>query len=428
MTDTAPAVPETTTLTALLEEAPDLRRRLGGTSQDWTIDEVGDANVNFVFRVGGPEGAVCVKQAPPYVRVAGRSWPLTPERVVYEYRALEEHGRAAPGAVPTPLHLERDAHLLVMEFVEGQTVLRHHLSRGGVHPGLGEQVGGYLARTLFATSDLGMDAGRKRDLVAEFETNTEMCRMTEEMVFTEVYHDFHRNRWTTPDLDAEVLALRSDSEVLTAVSRLKYRYLTSREALLHGDLHTGSVMVGAGCSRVFDHEFACFGPLGFDIGGFLAHLLIAYFAADARDGGRRRAVAGESVQQMWLLEEVERTWDAFREGFLDRWRSAAHGSAFPARLFTGPGAEVALEAERSAYLERVLTDAVGFCGAELIRRLVGFARPVDLTGIGDRATRAGCEIRAMRLARSLLTEADGYRSVADVTAAARHLRAGWYPG
>jgi 5-methylthioribose kinase len=426
VTDTVPpqrAGTDATALAAHLAAVPGLRDRLGGRTADWRVDEIGDGNVNFVYRVRGPAGTLCVKQAPPYVRVAGDSWPLTPERAVHEYRALEEHGRAAPGALPAPLHLDRTRHLLVLEYVEGHTVLRHRLAGGHRHPGLGEQVGDYLARTLFATSDLALPAADKRALVAEFETNTEMCKIMEDMVFTEVYTDFHRNRWTTPHLDGEVARIRADTRVAVAASRLKNRYLTSREALLHGDLHTGSVMVGESGSRVFDHEFACFGPMGFDVGGFLAHLFIAYFAADGRRGVDGDA-SPEDVQQVWLLETVEATWNVFRERFLSLWRASGRGDAYPPALFGGADGAAALEAERGAYLDRVFGDSVGFCGAELMRRLIGFARPDDLTGITDPAARAACERGAMRLARSLLVDHAEHRTVRDLTDAARNQRRG----
>ena len=73
-------------------------------------------------------------------------------------------------------------------------------------------------------------------------------------------------------------------------------------ALLHGDLHTGSIMAEAGKTMVIDPEFAFYGPMGFDIGALLANLLLAYFASDGLAGDReaqrslrRRGRAGRST-------------------------------------------------------------------------------------------------------------------------------------
>ncbi len=43
----------------------------------WSVKEVGDGNINFVYIVEGPAGALCVKQSLPFVRCVGDGWPLT---------------------------------------------------------------------------------------------------------------------------------------------------------------------------------------------------------------------------------------------------------------------------------------------------------------------------------------------------------------
>ena len=48
-------------------------RLLGWHAQ---VQEVGDGNINFVYIVKGPQGAVCLKQGLPFVRIA-QDWPLT---------------------------------------------------------------------------------------------------------------------------------------------------------------------------------------------------------------------------------------------------------------------------------------------------------------------------------------------------------------
>ena len=40
------------------------------------VQEVGDGNINFVYIVEGPSGALVVKQGLPYIRIAPE-WPLT---------------------------------------------------------------------------------------------------------------------------------------------------------------------------------------------------------------------------------------------------------------------------------------------------------------------------------------------------------------
>jgi 5-methylthioribose kinase len=65
-----------TDLPAYLASIPAARQHLGGDRADWRVREVGDGNLNLVFIVKGTKGGVAVKQALPFVRLVGESWPL----------------------------------------------------------------------------------------------------------------------------------------------------------------------------------------------------------------------------------------------------------------------------------------------------------------------------------------------------------------
>ena len=54
--------------------------------------------------------------------------------------------------------------------------------------------------------------------------------------------------------------------------------MEASEAFLHGDLHTGSLMCTTESTLVIDPEFAFAGPMGFDVGSFLANLMFSFFA------------------------------------------------------------------------------------------------------------------------------------------------------
>ena len=71
-----------------LAQLPAVSEQLGGAPAAWSIGEVGDGNLNLVFIVRGTSGGIAVKQALPYVRLVGESWPLPLSRSHYECRAL----------------------------------------------------------------------------------------------------------------------------------------------------------------------------------------------------------------------------------------------------------------------------------------------------------------------------------------------------
>ena len=105
------------------------------TSADLEIQEVGDGNINFVYiihaRATGKK--IVVKQALPYVRCIGESWPLPLSRASFEYLALVEEKKYCPEHVPevycfdrvnatigklvSPLHLAQSPSVSLSSFI-----------------------------------------------------------------------------------------------------------------------------------------------------------------------------------------------------------------------------------------------------------------------------------------------------------------------
>jgi 5-methylthioribose kinase len=405
-----------------LAGVPDLNLLLGGEPAAWSITEVGDGNLNLVFIVKGARGGVAVKQALPYVRLVGESWPLPLSRAHYEFLALSRQAELAPGLVPALLHHNETLALTVMELLEPHIIMRKGMVAGTQYPRFVDDITTFMARTLFFTSDLALSAADKKEAIAAFAGNHALCKITEDLIFTDPYRVAVQNHWTVPYLNTLAASLRADLELHVAISRLKLKFMASPEALIHGDLHTGSVMVTERQTRVIDPEFAFYGPMGFDVGAVLANLLMAYFASAGheRSPGDRRAFEG------WVLETVEEVWNGFTRKFLDLWRAGAAGDAYPPSLFAGEKGAARLEAERQAYMQRLFADTVGFAAAKTIRRIFGLAHNIDFELIEDPKQRATSEARAVRLARAMMVEPVRFSDIASVTAAARELR-NWMP-
>ncbi len=405
-----------------LSALPEVAGRLGGAPENWTVGEVGDGNLNLVFIVKGAERGVAVKQALPYVRLVGESWPLPLSRSHYEYLALTHQSRLAPGLVPAVLHHNETLALVVMELLEPHVIMRKGLVAGTAYPRFVDDITTFLARTLFFSSDLALPAAEKKDGIAAFAGNHALCKITEDLIFTDPYRVAEQNRWTSPWLDATAAGFREDLDAHVAISRLKLKFLASPEALIHGDLHTGSIMVTGSETRVIDPEFAFYGPMGFDIGAVIGNLLMSYLASPGHESS-----AGERRQfEAWVLETIEQVWTGFARKFLELWRSAAKGDAYPATLFAGHAGAQRLETERQIYMARLFADTVGFAAAKTIRRILGLAHNIDFELIEDEKLRATCEARSLRLARDMLVNTGAYPSIGAVTKAARAAR-DWVP-
>ena len=180
---------------------------LGGSPADWSISEVGDGNLNLVFIVKGTNGGIAVKQALPYVRLVGESWPLPLSRSHYEYLALVHQARLAPGLVPAVLHHNEALALIAMELLEPHIIMRKGLVAGACYPRFVDDITTFLARTLFLSSDLAVPAAEKKQGIAAFAGNHALCKITEDLIFTEPYFQAEQNRWTSPWLDATAAAL-----------------------------------------------------------------------------------------------------------------------------------------------------------------------------------------------------------------------------
>ena len=284
-----------------LEDVPEIDSLLGSDRSQWIAREVGDGNLNAVYIVRGEVGSLVVKQALPYLRLVGDAWPLPLERSYFEYLALTEEAAYAGKLVPKIYHFDKAMAAIVMEYLSPHIILRKGFIRGIIYPQLADDLAEFAAQTLFKTSDLHLPAATKKARMQIFCANTELCKITEDLVFTDPYRHAKLNRWTSPELDETAANFRRDTDLKVAVQRLKFKFLTAAEALIYGDLHSGSVMVTPGETRIIDPEFAFYGPMSFDVGALIGNLLLAYFSQT----GHESAPGIRDGYREWLLTLIE---------------------------------------------------------------------------------------------------------------------------
>jgi 5-methylthioribose kinase len=389
---------------------PEIRALLGGQPESWRVREVGDGNLNLIFIVQGADGSVCVKQALPYVRVAGTSWPMTLERAFFEASYYSAVAPFVGGLIPKVYHFDPDLYCTVMECLSPHIILRQGLIAGRNYPNVARDIGEYIARASFFTSDLARPFEHKMDGIALFARNKALLRITVDLVFCDPYRFNERNRHTSPQLDEIVADLRGDGRLKVAAARFGQKFLNEVQALVHGDLHSGSVMVTEGNTRVIDPEFAFYGPIGFDLGAFLGNLLLSWYSQPGHATQQDNRIA----YQHWILEQAKTFWESFRRSFLALWAANADGDVLPVSMFARPGEAITLELARSAFLDGLFADMLGFGACKMIRRIVGFAHVIDFDWIRDAALRAGCEASALAMARTLLTHPAQFHSIQDV--------------
>lgn len=376
------AIPQSSLYEPLTESsAVALAVRLG-LFEDQTVlhcEEIGDGNLNLVFHITDPKSGkgVILKQALPYAKVIGESWPLTLDRARIESSALVKQAEFVPGLVPEVFYTDQTLAITVMEDLSHLQIARKALMERKNLPALAGHIGTFMARTLFYTSDFALKPHVKKQLVQQF-SNPDLCKITEDFVFTDPFFDHDSNDFE-PELKEAAEALWADTHVKLEAAKLKRKFLTEADALLHGDLHTGSIFVSETETKVIDPEFAFFGPIGFDPGQFIANLLL-------------NALSRDEHEQDFIFEAIEEAWNTFEETFTEAWKKDS----------------LERYAEVEGYLEHTLEsifeDTIGFAGCEVIRRTIGLAHVADLDAIEPYERKIETKIQSLELGKKLIKQ------------------------
>jgi len=317
---------------------------------DLHFEEIGDGNLNFVYRVFDteqPERSLVLKQAPPYIKILGPDYPLSPDRLTFESLSLGIYNQLASEAVPTQYYFDSDAAVIVMEDLRGYRLLRDDLIAGQVNQTISELIGQFMGSVHSQTYAENLDSA-SADKYREDLANTVMQSITADYVFTLPFIEHDTNFWTK-GLESEVLRLKTDDTFLQQAQNLKTIFLTAQQGLTHGDLHTGSIMVKGNSAKVIDSEFAFYGPVGFDIGLYWANYFLSYFSH-----------TDNSDVQSEFKTAIVQTWNAYTTEF-----------------------QMADEVQEVQTLQQIFHESVGFAGMEMLRRIIGAAHVKDIERIED---------------------------------------------
>lgn len=353
----------------------------------YECNEIGDGNLNLVFRVKDIKNnkSIIVKQALPYVRAAGDDWPLDIKRGEIETKILQIEYHLTNGLVPKVHLFDDEMFCMIMEDLSDYIIMRYGLLKFETYPNFAEQISDFLVKTLLLTSDVVMDHQKKKDMVKDF-VNPELCEITEDLVYTEPFNIGARNNMEDFLVDFHKKELVDDKELKLEVAKLKFDFMNNAQALLHGDLHTGSIFVNQNYTKVIDPEFAFYGPMAYDIGALIANLVMNYISANA--------ILEDSYQKAemldYLLKVIEDVIDLFKEKSLKIWDE----------IVTDKMAKV--DGFKEWYINDVLINTAGVAGCEMIRRTVGFAHVKDLDSIPNDELREKAKRNNILLAKEFI--------------------------
>ena len=358
------------------------------SGQTLSAYEFGDGNLNLVFRITDEQNnSVILKQALPYARCVGESWPLTLDRARIEAQVLLNHGAICPTYTANVLHYSEMQALTILEDLGNLQILRTAQNNAEQFPKLAQHVATYLSHTGFYNSDFYLTAQTKKALVSQF-TNPELCQITEDLFFSDPYIEHERNNYPK-QLQNEVDAIQKNNALKLEIAKLKANFLSNPQTLLHGDMHSGSIFVDCNNTKMIDPEFGFFGPIGFDIGSFIGNLLLNYCA----QAGHIDDFVARRNYQTHLLSCIVDTYSLFEQQWLELIRTKTSDESLAPVSYA------------QYFMKNVLQDAVGYCGAELIRRTIGLAHVSDIDSISDDNARLTVQKQTLALGEQLILNA-----------------------
>ncbi len=392
------------------------------------VKEIGDGNLNYVYIVTNsknPEETVILKQAVPFLRVVGESWPLDIERMNFEVAALKKEYEICPSLVPEVYFSDNEMSLVIMQNLNKHAIVRGEMNKGVRFPKLPDHVSTFLARMAFYTSDWGMaektekwpdhDTAVKKDMVKQF-INKDLCNLTENFIFSHPFYNSDTNSYTPGLSEKDIKSIQEDNELKIKVALLRYKFMNNAEILLHGDLHTGSIMANQDETYIIDPEFAFYGPAGFDIGLLTGNLFLAYLG----QLHWQKVLGNDPADyRQWVLSAIKEIWDGFQAKYDILWKDRQKNSPDP--MWDYPDGETAFAGLRKAEALRIFRDAVGIAGTVMIRRTLGLAKVSDIASIEDNEERSSLDRLALEIGKRLIIEADSMSSINDALKIAKEI-------
>ena len=335
------------------------------------VTEIGDGNLNYVFRVKDIDSgkSLIVKHAGESLRIDS-SMVASVDRNRIESEILIKQYEGAPEHVPEVYFYDVTMSALIMEDLFDYEMMRTAMLENKTYPKFADHVTTFMVNTQLPTTDMVENHKEKKENVKKF-INPDLCEISEDLVLTEPFNDINKRNKVTKGNEEFVKTTIYDDKVLSLeAAKLKFKFMNYPQALIHGDLHTGSIFINQENTKVFDPEFAFYGPIGYDLGNVIANLMFAWSNGYYKKND-------EFCQ--WIVKMIEDTIDLYKEKAIAYLKENTKDYMGKTDDFI------------NYYVQEIIEDTAGYAGTELLRRIVGMAQVKDVTSIEDNEARVKLE-------------------------------------
>ncbi|UTY27883.1 S-methyl-5-thioribose kinase [Treponema putidum] len=343
------------------------------SNENLICEEIGDGNINYVYRIfdNNTKKSLILKQADVQTRVRPDGY-LNPDRSIREAEVLKLYNESAPDFSPKIIYADPVMAAIIMEDIGSYSNLRIELMAGKIFYGIEKLIARFIVDTSLPSTDLVLGYQKKFKAAVKF-YNPDLCKITEDLVFTHPYKDVRQRNILLPE-NAEWLKKKfyEDSNLIARVAALKEKFNNYPQALIHGDLHSGSIFVKNENEetkiKIIDPEFAFYGPIAYDLGNVLAHFIFAQGYAKYSP-----LFADKETQRTDFLSWLEDVKNNLFKFFY------IFAKDFLIKNIKDPVYQNEIFIDN--YIEKIKTDAVSFCGTELNRRIIGSAKTAEITSV-----------------------------------------------
>lgn len=283
-----------------------------------------------------------------------------------------------PDFLPRIYHVDKNQGILIMEDLKNYSILRTELLNSKYYANIDKYIAQYLSNE-FVYSEQKKYTLNNINALSRNKLND---IITIPLFFENPYNSKYINKYMNPD---NVLFTSShlcaDELLIKRINDYKYIFLNSKECLIHGDLHSGSIFVSPNSIKVIDFEFSFLGPISFDIGTIIANFIFSWIYNYYTNSKNIKML-------IWLETTINNILIYFK----------TYTCLF---INNSLKESVTLTCIADANLDKILCDSIAFAGIELIRRTVGIAKVSELTLLSP-DIRCRAERKIIKLSKAMI--------------------------
>lgn len=145
--------------------------------------------------------------------------------------------------------------------------------------------------------------------------------------------------------------------------------------------------------KVFDSEFAYYGPMGFDIGLIIGNMVLSLCS---------HFIQNNLNSVNYCLNAIEIIWQTFESKFTTLAKEHTQDLAFKNDIYI------------NHTIKNIFADTLGYTGCEVIRRIIGLAHVEDLDGMENKTLKNKAEILALTIGQQFILEQNQLHTIDNV--------------